>query len=320
MGVDYTVLHYVGAGADRGGILSVVRTLAGTREFACVLGVNPGFVQRREPRLETLELPRIAGERIGPGNFWRARAVALVVRAWLQEDPRRIFHGHSRAGLLVALWLQWMGEPRTVVSVHCYGRQRWFYRWAARRLGGRLYWLTPAMKRHYRVGDDSWVGCIPDGIRWPATPVMRRGWGHHGRLRLGGVGTLVGWKRWDVVLSALRQLEPVKRGHLEFRHLGDADDSADSAHCAAALRIQATDMPVVWCGWRDDPRLFYDEIDVLVVASDQEPFSMAMLEALSAGVPVLAADTGGPADVIRPAVNGWLFKSGDAADLARHLS
>ena len=35
---------------------------------------------------------------------------------------------------MVALWLARAGERRVVVSVHCYGRQRWFYRWAARQL------------------------------------------------------------------------------------------------------------------------------------------------------------------------------------------
>jgi len=53
-----TVLHYLGADDDRGGIVSVVRAMAATGEFACVLGVNPRFeAQRPAPRLATLELP-----------------------------------------------------------------------------------------------------------------------------------------------------------------------------------------------------------------------------------------------------------------------
>ena len=69
--------------------------------------------------------PWIYGERISLGNFWCARSVALAVRRWLQAEPGRVFHGHSRAGLLVGLWLRLLGERRVVVSVHCYGRQRW---------------------------------------------------------------------------------------------------------------------------------------------------------------------------------------------------
>lgn len=316
---DPVVLHFTAADADRGGILSVVRGLAGAGEFACVLGVNPGFVQERAPRLQLAEFPRLAGETIDLHNFWRARAAARAVRGWLRDDGRRVYHGHSRAGLLVALWLVWMGESRVVVSVHCYGRHRWFYRWAARRLGGRLYWLSPAMKRHYGVGDGSWTQCIPGCVGVAAAAGPRRPWRGDGILRLGGVGTLVRWKRWDLVLAALRGLDPAERAVVEFRHLGGADDSPGSRSYAEALREQAAGLPVTWGGWRAEPASFYGEIDALVVASDGEPFSAAMLEALMAGVPVVAVDLGGAVDVIEPPRNGWLFRSGDAADLARAI-
>jgi glycosyltransferase involved in cell wall biosynthesis len=59
--------------------------------------------------------------------------------------------------------------------------------------------------------------------------------------------------------------------------------------------------------------------DALVVASRNEPFSVAMLEALHAGVPVIAADSGGAVDIVRPPENGLLFKTGSAEDLARVL-
>ena len=74
--VSRTVLHYTGSDDDRGGVMSVLRALAGVGTFACVLGVNPGFVQRRTPSLAALEFPRIDGEVIGWKTFWRARAVA----------------------------------------------------------------------------------------------------------------------------------------------------------------------------------------------------------------------------------------------------
>ena len=235
---------------------------------------------------------------------------------WLRAATDRIFHGHSRAGLLVGLWLQALGQQRVVVSVHCYGHQRWFYRWAARRLGQRLFWLSPAMKRYYRIGDDSWSQCIPGCTSLAPAAHRRRDWRSGGVLRLGGIGALVPWKRWDLVLTALRHLDPPTRSGVEFRHLGGADDSRDAQRVAAALREQAVGLPVTWFGWQDDPGAFLGEIDVLVVASAGEPLSMAMLEALAAGIPVLAADSGGAVDVIQPSVNGWLFKTGDAPALA----
>jgi glycosyltransferase involved in cell wall biosynthesis len=64
----------------------------------------------------------------------------------------------------------------------------------------------------------------------------------------------------------------------------------------------------------------WPEIDCLVVASRNEPFSVAMLEALRAAVPVLASRSGGNPDVIVPAVNGWLFEPDDPRDLADRIA
>lgn len=135
----FTVLHYLGCDEDRGGIAAVVRALATANRFDCVLGVNAGAQQRRTPVLVQREFPRVAGESLGLTTLWRTRSVAREVRAWLAGGPERIFHGHSRAGLAVAVWLAAMGERRVVVSVHCYGRRKWFYRWAARQLGERMF-------------------------------------------------------------------------------------------------------------------------------------------------------------------------------------
>lgn len=315
------VLHYVGADDDRGGIVSVVRALAEAGRFGCILGVNTGFrAQRPPPRLATKEFSPLAGEVLGPGTFWRARTVAREVRAWLAGDPRRVFHGHSRAGLAVALWLARAGERRVVVSVHCYGKQRWFYRYAARQLGGRLYWLTPAMRLYYGAAGEGWAqcipGCIPAGI--VATGTAPRAGG--APLVLAGVGALVRWKRWDVVLAALAALPAAHRARWRFVHIGAADTNAASQAYAARLREQTRALGlgscVEWRGPQPSSQALLAEADCLVVASEREPFSVAMLEALAARVPVLAADTGGARDVIAINENGWRFRTGDATDLA----
>lgn len=315
MSVPPEVLHYVGYDDDRGGIVSVVRNLAATGRFGCVLGLNAGGRQTRVPALPVLELPRIAGERISPATLWRARAVARAVQLWLRGAPGRIFHGHSRAGLLVALWLDRFGERRVVASVHCYGRQRWFYRWAARRLDGRLFWLSPAMQRHYAAGGTAVGGCIPGGV---APSAVLRPAPVPGRLRLGGVGALVAWKCWHEVVAALAMLPAEARARVTFDHIGDGDPRyrGELLACVEATGLAAQ---VTLHGAEPSSARLLGTIDALVVASHQEPFSVALLEALAAGVPVIAANGGGAPDAIRPGVNGELFRPGDAAALAAIL-
>jgi hypothetical protein len=219
------VLHYVGYDDDRGGLVAVVRALATAGRFRSLLGVNPGCVQHSVPPLPVMELPRIAGETINLRNLLRARMVAQRARVWLREAEGRVFHGHSRAGLLVALWLHRWGERRVVVSVHCYGRQRWFYRFAHRRFGPRLLWYSPAMKRHYELTDLSWNGCMPNGLDASLPPAMHRGPGPEGVLRLGGAGAMVAWKRWDLVLAALDRLPVTAK--VRFIHIGGALDTLE---------------------------------------------------------------------------------------------
>jgi glycosyltransferase involved in cell wall biosynthesis len=63
----------------------------------------------------------------------------------------------------------------------------------------------------------------------------------------------------------------------------------------------------------------WPRIGLLVMPSRFEGLPYAALEALSAGVPMLAARVGGlPSAVIEPAT-GWLFESGDLAEAVRKL-
>jgi len=61
-------------------------------------------------------------------------------------------------------------------------------------------------------------------------------------------------------------------------------------------------------------------MDVIVHASDQEPFGIVVIEAMSLGKPVVASIPGGPAEVIEHGVNGLLVPHGDDEALAAAIS
>ena len=314
------VLHYVGYDVDRGGILAVIRALAAENQFPCVLGVNPNFQPERSRDLSLLRLPAIAGDTISVGTVLRAQQVARQVRSWLAADPTRVFHGHSRAGLLVALWLRRMGERRVAATVHCYGRRRWFYRWAARQLRGEIFWLSPAMKRYYGLPDQEWEGCLPPCI--PACALAEKTHRLESQgVCFGCVGAWVPVKQWELVLQALTRIP--REVPLRILHAGSDDGTPESRRHGEWLRTQAAQPEIAgrfeWRGEVSDMSGFFREIDCLVVASRWEAFSVAALEAAAANVPTLAADAAGNRDLVETGRLGWLFVPESASDLATKL-
>ncbi len=60
--------------------------------------------------------------------------------------------------------------------------------------------------------------------------------------------------------------------------------------------------------------------DVFVHPGESETFGQTLQEALASGVPVVATGAGGPLDLVRSSVDGWLYRPGDLVDLRARVS
>jgi glycosyltransferase involved in cell wall biosynthesis len=72
---------------------------------------------------------------------------------------------------------------------------------------------------------------------------------------------------------------------------------------------------VRFVGFRTDVSSLLYMADVFVIASEAEPFGLSILESMSIGTPVVAANSGGPREIIDDGVTGHLFVPGDVYDL-----
>jgi glycosyltransferase involved in cell wall biosynthesis len=59
----------------------------------------------------------------------------------------------------------------------------------------------------------------------------------------------------------------------------------------------------------------YASADIFVFPSAIETFGLVVVEAMAAGLPVVASRVGGVRDVVQDGVNGFSFESGDIAGL-----
>jgi glycosyltransferase involved in cell wall biosynthesis len=75
---------------------------------------------------------------------------------------------------------------------------------------------------------------------------------------------------------------------------------------------------VFLAGWHGHAELpdFFNASDVLVHASHREQFGQVLVEGMACGLPVIAIDRGGPADIVDDEETGWLLAPDDVEDMA----
>lgn len=127
-----------------------------------------------------------------------------------------------------------------------------------------------------------------------------------------GVGRLDFLKGWDFLIEALGSLRRDVEAHLII--LGEGVLKPDLLEQAAELDLTpAIDI----IGFRSNPYAWMAASDVLVLPSRSEGFGTVLVEAMAAGVPVVASDCfSGPNEILGGGSYGLLVPVGDVQSLA----
>jgi glycosyltransferase involved in cell wall biosynthesis len=143
----------------------------------------------------------------------------------------------------------------------------------------------------------------------PPDSVSANGALENGRLQLLFLGRLSHEKGLDILLNALSTLDA---GLFFLRVVGDGP-------CRDALEAQAKALhlepSVRFFGFHREVHPFLAQSNVLVMPSRTEAMPMALIEAATVGMPVIASAVGGIPEIVVNHRNGILVEPEDVADL-----
>jgi glycosyltransferase involved in cell wall biosynthesis len=122
-------------------------------------------------------------------------------------------------------------------------------------------------------------------------------------------------KGLDTLLHAVAALRERRPG-FTVQIAGSGSAQASLVALRDRLRLEDT---VEFLGWRGDLAALHAGWDVFALPSRHEGFGLAALEAMAAGLPVVASRTGGVPELVEDGVTGVLVEPADVAGLAAAL-
>ena len=250
--------------------------------------------------------------------------ISRVVGAlkYFMSTRHHIVHAHNPTSLHYAALSKFVSRGGLVVTIH--GDQE-----THARLGTALEWklansivvVSHAAKRNLRLpcGDDK-VTVIHNGIASTSDSdrrqPMRRALGAENRLVGAIVARIDGHKGHATLLNSLRILKD--RGiHLMMLVIGDGAERSNLEHFAATLQLDA--QSVRFLGARRDVGDLLSAVDLFVLPSDTEGLPLSVLEAMAAGLPIIATRVGGLPELVDDGKEGILVTPGDAQGLAEAI-
>lgn len=258
-----------------------------------------------------------------PAPFADLRALVEIFRRLREMSPDLISLHSSKAGTLGRIAGRALGIP-TIFTAHGWaftegkspGKRR-LYRSIERLmapLARRIVTVSEADRRlalSEGVGRPDQLETIHNGM--PAIPGALLADPGRTPPRLTMVARFAPQKDHQALLAALSTLR-----NLDWRLdlVGEGSTKQEVKERARSLGLEKR---VSFLGFRTDVAQVLSRSQIFVLASNWEGFPRSILEAMRAGLPVVASDVGGVGEAVRPGVTGVLVPRGDVAALVPEL-
>ena len=132
-------------------------------------------------------------------------------------------------------------------------------------------------------------------------------------LLIGAVGNVREAKDYATFLRMAARLSGDSR--LFFAIAGERTEPLYGSLLRLRDELHLQDRLEFW-GFQDDVPAVMGALDVLVISSTTEGFSLAAIQAMAAGTPVIATRSGGPEEIIQHGITGLLVPTGSPESMA----
>ena len=136
------------------------------------------------------------------------------------------------------------------------------------------------------------------------------------RLKLIAVGRLVPLKAFDILVRAISELANGGHDHFSLLIVGEGTERTRLEKLIQDLRVENR---IKLLGLRDDVMKLMKACDLFALPSRYEGLSIAMIEAMACGLPIISSDVRGLKDYIKHEQNGLIFPVDDHKALAKSI-
>ncbi len=314
---------------ERGGLERVVINLAHAQRKAghacrviCLFQQGALAHELIDEGIEVIACGKSAGRPDLPALLRMRRAI-MQTRCDALHSHNDLAHYHAVAATIGLQIRRVVNTRHGMGSGTATGRRAWLYR-RSMRATDTVVAVGDSVRRHYvRAGikPRSGVVSIPNGIQvqqfHAANPVA------HARL-----ADMLGLPERTRLVGTVGRLNPVKDQASLIRAFAqvkgaDADsalvvigDGPLRAELEALSAAEGLAGAVHFLGNRSDVTSLLQSLDLFVLSSLSEGYSMALLEACASALPIVATDVGGNADIVRDGINGRVVPVADPGKLA----
>jgi L-malate glycosyltransferase len=263
------------------------------------------------PKGSTLALSRLnyAKNLTSLAQFVRAHGIEIV-------------HAHAaRDYHLAALAVRLASRSRLVLTRHALFPMRGINRHLLRG-AGRVIAVSQAVAESLRrngVIESSKITVVHNGI--DTNRFVRSDGVPGGDFLVGTVGHLAPIKGHDVFVRAAALISARRQG-VHFVIIGE--DKSPQMEYRKFLESLIAELglsgKVAMPGWQDDIPAVLSSLTLFVSAARSEPFGLSIVEAMAAGLPVVAAASEGALEIIEDGVSGKLVPIGDPESLAQAMN